>query len=108
VDGPSIVQKAGNWTPPAGANQPIHTTSIHTTSIHSLSIHNNDKPLVMSIHSLSIHNNDKPLVMLERTEVQFLEYRLDVVASWPESGRKQAALEAIYLRLNGFPVSLES
>jgi hypothetical protein len=92
VDGPSIVQKAGNWTPPAGANQPIHTTSIHS----------------LTIHSLSIHNNDKPLVMLGRTEVQFLEYRLDVVASWPESGRKHAALEAIYLRLNGFPVSLES
>ena len=27
VDGPSIVQKAGNWTPPAGANQPIHAIS---------------------------------------------------------------------------------
>ena len=33
--------------------------------------------------------------MLDQTEVQFLEYRLEVVASWPESGRKRAALEAI-------------
>ena len=41
------------------------------------------------------------LVTLERTEVQFLEYRLAVVASWPESRRKQAALGAILFRLNG-------
>jgi hypothetical protein len=36
------------------------------------------------------------------TEVQFLNYRRDVVGYWPESGRKRAALEAIYFRLNGF------
>ena len=39
---------------------------------------------------------------LERAEVQFLEYRLDVFASWPDSGRKKAAMEAIYLRLRSF------
>ena len=50
----------------------------------------------------------RSLVMPERTEVQFLEYRLEVVASWPESGRKRAALEAIYLRLNGFAIALAS
>jgi hypothetical protein len=46
--------------------------------------------------------------MLDQTEVQFLEYRLEVVAFWPESGRKRAALEAIVRRLNGFPAILES
>jgi hypothetical protein len=33
------------------------------------------------------------------TEIQFLKYRLEVVASWPDSGRKRAALEAISSRL---------
>ncbi len=52
---------------------------------------------------MSFQTNIKPLVMLGPTEIQFLEYRLDVVTSWPESGRKRAALEAIYFRLNGSP-----
>jgi hypothetical protein len=44
----------------------------------------------------------KRFLPLERAEVQFLEYRLDVVASWPDSGRKKAAMNAIYLRLKSF------
>jgi hypothetical protein len=52
---------------------------------------------------MSFQTNVKQLVMLGPTEIQFLEYRLDVVASWPESGRKRAALDAIYFRLNGSP-----
>jgi hypothetical protein len=36
---------------------------------------------------------------LAAAEVQFLTYRLDVVASWPDSGRKRASLTAISLRL---------
>ncbi|HTC89677.1 MAG TPA: hypothetical protein VK686_15325 [Bryobacteraceae bacterium] len=42
------------------------------------------------------------------TEVQFLEYRREVIVSWPESGRKRAALEAIYFRLNGFAGLLDT
>lgn len=44
----------------------------------------------------------KALLALEPAEVQFLEYRLEVVTAWPEGGRKRAALEAIYLKLNGY------
>jgi hypothetical protein len=44
----------------------------------------------------------KRFLPLERAEVQFLEYRLDVVASWPDSGRKKAAIDAICLRLKSF------
>jgi hypothetical protein len=44
----------------------------------------------------------KRFLALEQAEVQFLEYRLDVVASWPDSGRKKAAMNAIYLRLKSF------
>jgi hypothetical protein len=82
VDGPSIVQKAGNWPPPTGANQPIHT---------------------IQTNAMSLQANLKPLLMLGPAEIQFLEYRLDVVTTWPESGKKRAALEAIYFRLNGSP-----
>jgi hypothetical protein len=44
----------------------------------------------------------RPFLALERAEVQFLEYRLDVVASWTDSGRKKAAMDAICLRLKSF------
>ncbi|MGD0297722.1 MAG: hypothetical protein ABSE86_11445 [Bryobacteraceae bacterium] len=33
-------------------------------------------------------------------EIRFLEYRLEVVGSWPDSARKLATLEAIVLRLD--------
>jgi hypothetical protein len=39
--------------------------------------------------------------MSEPTEIQFLKYRLEVVASWTACGRKKAAMEAILLRLSG-------
>jgi hypothetical protein len=41
----------------------------------------------------------KRFITLEQAEVQFLAYRLDVVASWPDSGRKRASMTAISLRL---------
>lgn len=44
----------------------------------------------------SIHATNR---MLADWEVRFLEYRLEVVASWPESARKDATLQAIVLRL---------
>jgi hypothetical protein len=35
----------------------------------------------------------------DERDVRFLEYRLDVIAHWPESPRKHAAAEAISRRL---------
>ncbi|HLK22292.1 MAG TPA: hypothetical protein VKT81_25270 [Bryobacteraceae bacterium] len=43
----------------------------------------------------SIHTNRA----LHDWEIRFLEYRLEVVASWPESARKEATMQAIVLRL---------
>ena len=43
----------------------------------------------------SIHANKA----IQQWEIRFLEYRLEVVASWPDSARKVATLEAIVLRL---------
>jgi hypothetical protein len=37
--------------------------------------------------------------MLEPWEIRFLEYRLEVVRSWPESPRKNATIHAILSRL---------
>jgi hypothetical protein len=33
-------------------------------------------------------------------EIRFLEYRLEVVSSWPPSARKEATIEAILFRLS--------
>jgi hypothetical protein len=44
----------------------------------------------------SIHANRA----LQEWDIRFLEYRLEVVASWPDSARKVATIEAIELRLN--------
>jgi hypothetical protein len=44
----------------------------------------------------SIHANRA----LQDWEIRFLEYRLEVVASWPDSARKVATIEAIVLRLD--------
>ena len=85
MDGPSIVQKAGTWKTSAVANHPIHAKYQPANRKEA-----NHK-----------RANHKPPLALERTEVQFLIYRLEVVASWPESGRKLAAIEAILSRLNG-------
>ena len=43
---------------------------------------------------------------LQQWEIRFLEYRLEVVASWPDSARKLATIEAILLRLGRMPTSL--
>lgn len=37
---------------------------------------------------------------IAQSEVRFLEYRLEVIAAWPESGRKRILMEAIALRLS--------
>ena len=34
------------------------------------------------------------------TEIKFLEYRLEVVSSWPPSPRKEATIDAILIRLS--------
>lgn len=39
-----------------------------------------------------------------QSEVRFLQYRLEVVESWPDSGRKRASIEAILLRLTALGV----
>ncbi|HEV8041162.1 MAG TPA: hypothetical protein VGP62_19975 [Bryobacteraceae bacterium] len=44
----------------------------------------------------SIHANST----LAEWDIRFLEYRLEVVGSWPDSARKLATLEAIVLRLD--------
>jgi len=90
VDGPSIVQKAGTWKTSAVANHPIHASYEHAKYQPAKRKHAN--------HKRANHKHD---VTLETTEIQFLKYRLEVVASWPESGRKRAAIEAILSRLNG-------
>lgn len=36
---------------------------------------------------------------LQQWDIRFLEYRLEVVGSWPDSARKLATIEAILLRL---------
>jgi hypothetical protein len=37
---------------------------------------------------------------LRQWDIRFLEYRLEVVGSWPDSARKLATIEAIMLRLD--------
>jgi hypothetical protein len=56
------------------------------------------REVVVAFHPI----HAKRFSTLERAEVQFLEYRLDVVASWPDCGRKRAAMNAISLRLQSF------
>jgi len=41
----------------------------------------------------------RPIHSIE-SEIRFLEYRLAVVADWPDSGRRQAVIQATSLRLN--------
>lgn len=43
-----------------------------------------------------------------QAEIRFLLYRLEVVASWPESARKRALLEGIVLRLKTMGVAAPS
>jgi hypothetical protein len=37
------------------------------------------------------------------SEVQFLEYRLEVVSEWPDSDRKRATIRAILSQLERHP-----
>jgi hypothetical protein len=41
-----------------------------------------------------------PYILLLDSEIRFLEYRLEVVESWPNSTRKQATIDGILNRLN--------
>ena len=52
--------------------------------------------------SRSIHANPLQLfrASLSQSEIQFLEYRLHVLESWPASPRKDATIGGILLRLN--------
>jgi hypothetical protein len=52
--------------------------------------------------SRSIHANPLQLfrASLSESEIQFLEYRLHVLESWPASRRKDATIGGILLRLN--------
>ena len=39
-------------------------------------------------------------MMSPSAEIKFLEYRLEVVSSWPPSARKEATIDAILVRLS--------
>jgi len=45
------------------------------------------------------HRVAPPAAVLQ-SEINFLEYRLEVAESWPDSERKRAVIEATFLRLN--------
>lgn len=47
------------------------------------------------------HRSIPPYILLPESEIRFLEYRLQVIESWPESTRKQAIMKGILMRLNG-------
>ena len=51
----------------------------------------------------SIHTN---LPVNQIREIQFLEYRLEVVRSWPDSSRKQTTIDAIRQRLAALNLDL--
>jgi len=46
----------------------------------------------------SIHASDSSKTWVQ-SEIQILEYRLEVVSSWPESERKRVTMRAIYSQL---------
>jgi hypothetical protein len=56
---------------------------------------------------IKLHSHDDTKLVMESAypycaverDVRFLEYRLDVIAHWPESPRKRASREAISRRL---------
>ena len=59
--------------------------------------------LSTSKNGLAGNRSIRARVALEEWEIRFLEYRLEVVGSWPDSGRKLATIEAIMLRLDRSP-----
>ena len=52
-----------------------------------------------SCNRRSIHTNPATQHAGQELEIQFLQYRLEVVQCWPESVHKQTTLEAIVQRL---------
>ena len=48
----------------------------------------------------SLGHRAAPPAPVSLSEINFLEYRLEVAESWPDSERKRAVIEATFLRLN--------
>jgi hypothetical protein len=61
------------------------------------------KPAGLAARQASVagHRSIPPYILLPQSEVRFLEYRLEVVESWPDSTRKNAIIQGILMRLNG-------
>ncbi len=55
--------------------------------------------LATSKNGLAGNRSIRTTAALQQWEIRFLEYRLEVVGSWPDSPRKLATIEAILLRL---------
>ena len=55
--------------------------------------------LATSKNGLAGNRSIRPKFALSDLEIRFLEYRREVVGSWPDSPRKFATLEGIRLRL---------
>jgi hypothetical protein len=56
--------------------------------------------LATSRNGLAGDRSNRANRALQEWDIRFLEYRLEVVGSWPDSARKVATLEAIVLRLD--------
>jgi len=59
-------------------------------------------PLAVSRAGKKGKRSIPPNIALPESEIKFLEYRLQVVESWPESIRKRVNIEGILSRLNRF------
>jgi hypothetical protein len=59
--------------------------------------------LATSKNGLAGNRSIRATKLLEQWEVRFLEYRLEVVGSWPDSPRKSATVQAILARLGRNP-----
>lgn len=57
--------------------------------------------LSTSKNGLAGNRSIRARMAIEEWEIRFLEYRLEVVGSWPDSARKVATMQAILLRLDG-------
>ena len=55
--------------------------------------------LATSNNGLAGNRSIRATIRLQSWEIRFLEYRLEVVQSWPDSARKVATIEAILARL---------
>jgi len=55
--------------------------------------------LATSKNGLAGNRSIRATKVLEQWEIRFLEYRLEVVGSWPDSPRKNATVAAILARL---------